>query len=57
LKVSGLTAEQSASERGTKAKTLQFWKYKLAKATPCATLEGAADRDRTALDRDAAGLC
>lgn len=35
-KDSGLTAEQYASELGINAKTLQFWKYKLAKPTPSA---------------------
>jgi hypothetical protein len=30
-KDSGLTAEQYARELGINAKTLQFWKYKLAK--------------------------
>jgi hypothetical protein len=33
-KDSGLTAEQYASELGINAKTLQFWKYKLAKPEP-----------------------
>jgi hypothetical protein len=33
-KDSGLTAEQCASELGITAKTLQFWKYKLAKPEP-----------------------
>jgi hypothetical protein len=31
-----LTAEQYASELGINAKTLQFWKYKLAKPEPSA---------------------
>lgn len=35
-KDSGLTAEQYASELGINAKTLQFWKYKLAKPEPSA---------------------
>jgi hypothetical protein len=35
-KDSGLTAEQYASELGINAKTLQFWKYKLAKLDPSA---------------------
>jgi hypothetical protein len=35
-KDSGLTAEQYASELGINAKTLQFWKYKLAKPAPSA---------------------
>jgi hypothetical protein len=35
-KDSGLTAEQYASELGLNAKTLQFWKYKLAKPAPSA---------------------
>jgi hypothetical protein len=33
-KDSGLTAEQYASELGINARTLQFWKYKLAKPEP-----------------------
>jgi hypothetical protein len=33
-KDSGLTAQQYASELGINAKTLQFWKYKLAKPEP-----------------------
>lgn len=35
-KDSGLTAEQYANELGINAKTLQFWKYKLAKPTSSA---------------------
>jgi hypothetical protein len=38
-KDSGLTAEQYASELGINAKTLQFWKYKLAK--PAASAQRA----------------
>jgi hypothetical protein len=43
-KDSGLTAEQYASELGINAKTLQFWKYKLAK--PAASAQRARRRPR-----------
>jgi len=43
-KDSGLTADQYASELGINAKTLQFWKYKLAK--PEASARRARRRPR-----------